>query len=1430
MHDHDRIQRRLFLSHASEDKPDVQRLRIALADRGIGAWEDVLELRLGGKLDQLRDAIVTADGLVLLLTPASIGSDWVQREVAWAREAQALSPDFVILPILRGLKRPALKLLLGGEERLSILLADGDPIEGAVPAIVQALGLAPQDATPRADPSPAPPMAELVIQLKKPRVHEEAGTSRAAAEAEVLYRPAGGGRGIEGPPADFVAPLGPIEANELRWYLEAYGIWPFGTFKDRAAAVEADLPRWGRRLFDATLGRPEALRAFEAWRNAAGVERRVTVLVDDRGGPPETQPARKKAAAMLLALPWEILADPAGHYLFEGLRARVRRALPSADALPPVAPRVPLRILLVLARPDDPRAAFLDPRVSALPLSEALDPLGESVSLTVLADGTLGALREALDAAEKAGRPFQVVHFDGHGVYDERLGLGQLCFENAADAAEGKLERGVEMVDAAVLGGLLAERRVPLFVLEACQTAMTDRSPTASVAATLLEVGVASVVAMSHSVYVETARRFVGAFYRALAEGDRIGAAMVRAQHVLKDDRARGEMRGTPFLMSDWMVPVLFQESADVPLLPAGIDFRPASVEDRKRVAKVKRGDLPEPPAHGFVGRAKALLAIDRLLARNAVVALVGGGGQGKTALAVEAARWLLAMRRVDRVAFVSVEKVSEARAVLDAIGRQLVVGYSVAEAEGTGSEEEKRRRALLPVEGVLQARRVLIVVDNLESVLPAVGEEVDEGARGAAGDAAGDGRGGEDAGAADEPGGAAGGGGKVFGMPALGKGEGLALLAGVFKANGLEPRKAKEDREAVEDLVDAVGGHARSLVLLGELVAEYGVEVVAKDVRGMMGELEKRWPDQRERSLIASVRLSLRRLPQGVRDKIRGLAVFQGAAHVGVMARVLEVEPKEARELCGRVVGVGLADADGPYLLPDPGLGAALAGELTDEEREAAEGRWIEATMRLVRFLYEQRGQDAKVAFRGTRVALTELMSGLAELEREVAAGRADAADAIGYATQLEALVSSLGLPRVLARIGGVRRELMGRLPAWNHARVIAESEEVERKNEAGDVVGALDVARRLRDRAEAAGNAYSGAAYDRAMAWLRLGGMLEASGNSEEALSVLEEARERFSTLARAGSQAAAAMEVLAIADKGDTLCGLGRLDEAAAHHEDVIQRATVLGDTRQIAVGESQLGLVRLNQGRLVEALAAFEKGRVTFEELGEPAPAATAWHQIGVVHEEGENFKAAEHAYKTSMALRTAQGDRAGEALTLRQLGRLYLRQDRLEDAAAIYRQAVDITRSLGNRLEEGKCLADFGLVLRRLRRFDEAREVLTSALALKKLYGHAALPWSTWATLENVERDAGRPTAALEARRQAMRTYRAYRADGGEPMYDSTRFIDAFGRTLRTSGPDAARALLARLAEVHDWFAPTIRALQAIAAGSRDPALADDPTL
>ncbi|HJS23459.1 MAG TPA: CHAT domain-containing protein [Pyrinomonadaceae bacterium] len=132
----------------------------------------------------------------------------------------------------------------------------------------------------------------------------------------------------------------------------------------------------------------------------------------------------------------------------------------------------------------------------------------------MLSPPTLPALRDELDRALNEKKPYHVVHFDGHGVYDPKVGQDGLCFENPEDTR--KLEkRRHATVFTDQLGPLLRDHRIPLVFLEACQTAQAEKA-SESVASELLKVGVASVVAMSHSVLIETSRRFVEAFYEAL--------------------------------------------------------------------------------------------------------------------------------------------------------------------------------------------------------------------------------------------------------------------------------------------------------------------------------------------------------------------------------------------------------------------------------------------------------------------------------------------------------------------------------------------------------------------------------------------------------------------------------------------------------------------------------------------------------------------------------------------------------------------------------------------------------------------------------------------------------------------------------------------------------------------------------------------------
>ncbi len=358
------------------------------------------------------------------------------------------------------------------------------------------------------------------------------------------------------------------------------------------------------------------------------------------GADPEAQKSADEAASVLLSLPWELVHDGQG-YLFQGARrAGVRRRLPNRRQLEVSQSTLPIRILLCSPRPEDARAGYIDHRDSARPMIDAVGRLGELVEVSVLMPPTLPALRQELQRAREAGDPYDVVHFDGHGVYDPRHGLGALCFEDPRDL-EKLYERASVLVDAQELSEIIREHRIPLVLLDACQSAQTDDDPTASVAAKLLEQGVASVVAMSHTVLVETTRRFVQAFYQELARGSRVGQAMLEGQNFLKDDSYRLEAMGAGELrLQDWFVPVLYQEENDPQLLTR----LPAPVVEQLegRTRSLGLGELPEPPSHRFIGRSREALALERLLHQKSYGVVLGQGGIGKTTVAVELARWLV--------------------------------------------------------------------------------------------------------------------------------------------------------------------------------------------------------------------------------------------------------------------------------------------------------------------------------------------------------------------------------------------------------------------------------------------------------------------------------------------------------------------------------------------------------------------------------------------------------------------------------------------------------------------------------------------------------------------------------------------------------------------------------------------------------------------
>jgi len=168
---------------------------------------------------------------------------------------------------------------------------------------------------------------------------------------------------------------------------------------------------------------------LQAWEAApTAQERRFTISVnkDVFEAAPERQKEADEAATVLLSLPWELIHDKRG-FLFQGANAvRVRRLSPATKSHEAVATKPPLKVLLVSPRPEDESARYIDQSRQRSPLVEALSKLGDLAEFKLLIPPTFAALEQEL----KNDR-YHVVHFDGHGVYDRKHGLGELCFENS---------------------------------------------------------------------------------------------------------------------------------------------------------------------------------------------------------------------------------------------------------------------------------------------------------------------------------------------------------------------------------------------------------------------------------------------------------------------------------------------------------------------------------------------------------------------------------------------------------------------------------------------------------------------------------------------------------------------------------------------------------------------------------------------------------------------------------------------------------------------------------------------------------------------------------------------------------------------------------------------------------------------------------------
>lgn len=243
----------------------------------------------------------------------------------------------------------------------------------------------------------------------------------------------------------------------------------------------------------------------------------------------------------LMDVPWEYMYDEPD-FLAVSAWTPVVRYLDVARPRTPLAVSPPLRVLGMISDVVDlPR---LDVEGERRRLEVALRPLRAQGRVEV--HWTQAATLEALLRKLHHG-DFHILHFVGHGGYDETREDGVLLFQGP----DGRSHE----ITGERLGTILQDHRsLRLVVLNACEGARSSQSdPFAGVAASLVQRGIPAVVAMQFEITDDAALTFAAYFYEALAQGDPVDGAVAHAR--LGIFASGNDV--------EWGTPVLFLRSAD---------------------------------------------------------------------------------------------------------------------------------------------------------------------------------------------------------------------------------------------------------------------------------------------------------------------------------------------------------------------------------------------------------------------------------------------------------------------------------------------------------------------------------------------------------------------------------------------------------------------------------------------------------------------------------------------------------------------------------------------------------------------------------------------------------------------------------------------------------------------------------------------------
>jgi tetratricopeptide (TPR) repeat protein len=243
---------------------------------------------------------------------------------------------------------------------------------------------------------------------------------------------------------------------------------------------------------------------------------------------------------------------------------------------------------------------------------------------------------------------------------------------------------------------------------------------------------------------------------------------------------------------------------------------------------------------------------------------------------------------------------------------------------------------------------------------------------------------------------------------------------------------------------------------------------------------------------------------------------------------------------------------------------------------------------------------------------------------------------------------------------------------------------------------------------------------------------------------------------------------IEGICLSHMGTLYRNMGQLRRAIESEQRALQIAEELDDAVIRGARLAKLGVAFRNLGETDRSIRMLEEALCIAREVGDRRGEGARLDNLAIAYRNiGETGKA-ENYYKQAIQIAEETLERRAKGIRLSNLGTFYLNQGKVQEAIVQIEEALAIAREIGDLPGEGARLNKLGLAHMRLGRLEEAAWVFQQALEIARRVGDRRAESTRLGRLGDVHRHLGGIKQAIADHTQALEIAReiGYRVGEG----------------------------------------------------------------